>query len=98
MGHTVERQIMYDVLEEALALEQGQVFDDKSLSVDYGAEPIDYLDMEFRVRQRLGTEIGDFRVRLQAPLESEAPPFKSMPDTPARIVELIERSRQKKRK
>lgn len=98
MSIPVEREIMYVALEEALGIDRCEVFDDKSLTADYQAEGIDYLDIEFRVRRQLGKDIDEFRMRLQAPLEAAVPPFKSMPDTPARIVELIERSRRVKKK
>lgn len=89
---------MYRVIEEALCIERREIFDDKQLSQDYGAEFIDYLDIEFRVRTALGKEVDGFRVRLQQPLEAAVPPYRSMPDTPARIIELIEGTRNKKRK
>lgn len=93
----VEREIMYRVLEDALCVERERIFDDKELAKDYGAEFIDYLDIEFRVRTMIGKEVDSFRARLQQPLEATVPPYRSMPDTPARIIELIEGTRKRKK-
>lgn len=89
------RAATYDAIGEALCLEQNAIFDDADIERNLGAESIDMLDIRFKVEKNLGITITGFHARLAAKLEEATPPYRSMPGTPARIMELIERDSSK---
>ena len=91
MGSRDVRAGVYEALDEALCPDQ-RIFDDTDLSEPrYDMQFVDELHIDFKLRQSLGVTLVDFRAKFRAPLEAAKPPYRSMPVTPARIIELVER-------
>lgn len=84
---TDPREAVYAALEYALAVGRDEISDNVTIT-DLGAQSIDYLDIQFTVEKGVGFEIRNFRERLHAVAQDK---YRSMPNTPARILELIEK-------